>query len=122
MPHGKLPAIFAALSLLPAAVAQVIAFENVNVIPMDRERVIQQQTVIVRDGRIAQIGPSGRVKAPEGAVRVEASGKYLIPGRSSASTGLAAQSRRAHVVSLHRKRRHHRSRNAGKPDRHSIPE
>jgi hypothetical protein len=59
---------------------RVVAFENVNVIPMDRERVIERQTVVVRDGRIAQIGAPGKVKVPEGALLVAGAGKYLMPG------------------------------------------
>jgi imidazolonepropionase-like amidohydrolase len=58
----------------------VVAFVNVNVIPMDRERVIENQTVIVRDGRISEIGAANKVKVPEGAQRVEGQGKYLMPG------------------------------------------
>ena len=41
-----------------ATKAPITAFVNVNVVPMDRERVIEKQTVIVRDGRIAEIGPA----------------------------------------------------------------
>lgn len=58
----------------------VTAFVNVNVVPMDRERVLSGQTVVVRGGRIAEIGPSARVKAPSGATIVDGAGKYLIPG------------------------------------------
>ena len=64
----------------PPARTPVVAFVNVNVIPMDRERVLEGQTVLVRDGRIAQVGPSASVQVPQGAVRVEGRGKYLIPG------------------------------------------
>lgn len=60
--------------------APITAFVNVNVIPMDRERVIENQTVIVRNGRIAEIGPANKVKVPDGATRVEGAGKYLMPG------------------------------------------
>lgn len=60
--------------------AQTTAFVGVNVIPMDRERVIENQTVIVRNSRIAEIGDARKVKIPKDAVRVEAAGKYLIPG------------------------------------------
>jgi imidazolonepropionase-like amidohydrolase len=67
------------LYVTPAA-AQVVVFENVNLIPMDRNRVVPQQTVIVRDGRIAQIGPAASAKVPAGAVRVDGAGKYLMPG------------------------------------------
>ena len=70
----------AVLGAASAAAAQTVVFENVNVIPMDRERVLAQQTVIVRDGRIGQIGPAASVKVPAGAVRVDGTGKFLIPG------------------------------------------
>jgi imidazolonepropionase-like amidohydrolase len=60
--------------------AQVVAFENVSVIPMDRQRILERQTVVIRNGRIAQIGAATQVKPPAGAVRVDGSGKFLIPG------------------------------------------
>jgi imidazolonepropionase-like amidohydrolase len=57
----------------------VVAIERVSVIPMDRERVLANQTVLVRDGRIAEIGDAGRASIPAGATRVDGSGKFLIP-------------------------------------------
>lgn len=59
---------------------QVVAFIGVNVVPMDRERIIENQTVIVRDGRIAEIGSADKVKVPAGASMIQAKGKYLMPG------------------------------------------
>lgn len=56
------------------------AFVGVNVVPMDGERVARDQTVIVRGGRIAAVGPRGRVRVPKGATRVEGRGRYLMPG------------------------------------------
>jgi imidazolonepropionase-like amidohydrolase len=58
----------------------VTAFVNVNVIPMDRERVLKDQTVIVRDGRIVEIGPADKIKVHIDARRVDGRGKYLMPG------------------------------------------
>ena len=58
----------------------VVAFVDVNVVPMDRERVLERQTVIVRDGRIASIEPAARARIPAGALRVDGRGKYLMPG------------------------------------------
>lgn len=58
----------------------VVAFINVNVIPMDTERVLLNQTVIVRNGLIAEIGDAKRVKVPGGAQRIDGAGKFLIPG------------------------------------------
>lgn len=57
-----------------------IAFVNVSVIPMDRERVLKNQTVIVRNGVIAEIGDAKRVKIPKDARRIEGAGRFLVPG------------------------------------------
>jgi imidazolonepropionase-like amidohydrolase len=66
---------------LPETVATV-AFINVAVVPMDAERVLRDQTVVVRDGRIAQIGPSATVTPPAGALVIDGAGRYLMPGLS----------------------------------------
>ncbi len=58
----------------------VIAFANVTVIPMDRERALPDQTVIVRGERIEAIGPSASVQIPAGATRIDGRGKFLLPG------------------------------------------
>ena len=60
--------------------SQPVAFVDVNVVPMDRERVLERQTVIVRDGRIAVVGPTASTRVPSGVTRIDARGKYLIPG------------------------------------------
>lgn len=58
----------------------VVAFVDVNVIPMSRDGVLEHQTVIVRGNRIADIGPAAQVRAPAGATTVDGRGKYLMPG------------------------------------------
>jgi imidazolonepropionase-like amidohydrolase len=63
-----------------AGAQEVVAFVGVNVIPMDRERVLENQTVLVADGRIAQVGPEAQVRVPAGATTVAARGRYLMPG------------------------------------------
>lgn len=68
------------LSAAPITAQQVTAFTGVTVIPMDRERRLTDQTVIVRDGRIAQIGAAGRVTIPAGATQIDGRGKFLLPG------------------------------------------
>jgi hypothetical protein len=47
---------------------------------MDRERMLREHTVVVRDGRIAAVGPSGAIRVPAGAVRVDGRGRFLMPG------------------------------------------
>ena len=58
----------------------VAAFTGVNVIPMDRERVLKNQTVVVRADRIVEIGDAAKVKVPAGALQIDGRGKYLVPG------------------------------------------
>ncbi len=57
-----------------------VAFINVNVIPMDKERVLTNQTVIVRNGIIVEIGDAKRVKVPAAAKKIDGTGKFLVPG------------------------------------------
>lgn len=61
---------------------QAVAFVNVNVVPMDQERVLRNQTVVVRDGRIDAMGPQSSVEVPDGALVVDGTGKFLLPGLS----------------------------------------
>jgi imidazolonepropionase-like amidohydrolase len=62
------------------AAGPVVAFVDVTVVPMDHERVLPHQTVVVRNARIAKIGPTARVYVPRGALRIDGRGKYLMPG------------------------------------------
>lgn len=64
------------------APAGVTAFIDVGVIPMDRERLLADQTVLIRDGRIITLGPANRVRVPVGATQIDGHGKFLIPGLS----------------------------------------
>lgn len=72
--------LLAALLVAQAPQSPPVAFVDVTVIPMDRERTLPHWTVVVRDGRIAAQGASADVKVPAGAVRVDGRGKFLIPG------------------------------------------
>jgi dienelactone hydrolase/tetratricopeptide (TPR) repeat protein len=58
----------------------IYAIVDVNLVPMDRERVLAHQTVIVRGDRIAELGPAGSLRLPPGAIRIDGRGRYLIPG------------------------------------------
>ena len=57
-----------------------VAFIGVNVVPMDSEQVLNGQTVVIQGDRITAIGPAGEIEIPDGAVLVDGSGKYLMPG------------------------------------------
>lgn len=66
-------------SALPA-VAGALLIRNVTLIPMDEERSVPGQSVLVRDGRIAAIAPTDELRAPEGATVIDGSGRWLMPG------------------------------------------
>jgi imidazolonepropionase-like amidohydrolase len=59
---------------------QEIVFRNVNVIPMDKDRVVPNQVVVVKDGRISLIGDATMVKYSANATVIDGTGKYLMPG------------------------------------------
>lgn len=60
--------------------AEVTAFVDVNVIPMDSERILPAQTVLVHNGVIEQVGSTGQVQVPHDALVVDGRGRYLMPG------------------------------------------
>lgn len=55
-------------------------FRNVNVIPMNEEKVLKDQDVVIENGVIKTIGAAGKVKYDKNARIIEAKGKFLIPG------------------------------------------
>jgi imidazolonepropionase-like amidohydrolase len=57
-----------------------IALVGVNVVPMDREHVLVNQTVVVQDGRIVSVAPAAAAHIPAGARRIEGKGRWLMPG------------------------------------------
>ena len=58
------------------------AFLHANVIPMDEERVILDQTVITQNGWIAYIGDADHTTIPDDAIQIDAKDQYLIPALS----------------------------------------
>ncbi|KAB7732589.1 amidohydrolase family protein [Rudanella paleaurantiibacter] len=57
-----------------------VVFRSVAVIPMDAERVLENQTVVVRNGRISAMGREGSVRFAKDALIIDGKGKYLMPG------------------------------------------
>ena len=56
------------------------AFENVHLVPMTADKIVADQTVLVRGDRIHQIGPVDDIKIPIGARIINGQGAYLMPG------------------------------------------
>jgi cytosine/adenosine deaminase-related metal-dependent hydrolase len=70
----------AAVMGLPTPADRTTAFVHANVVPMDGERVLHDQTVVVSGGRIAAVGPTGKTPVPKGALVIDVKGRYLSPG------------------------------------------
>ena len=83
----------AASDTLPALVerATPVAFQGVTVVPMDGPTLMPDFTVVVRDGRITQLGPVQDVTVPDDAVVIEGEGRYLMPGLADMHVHLVRQ-------------------------------
>jgi imidazolonepropionase-like amidohydrolase len=57
-----------------------LAIVNANVVPMDTERVVENQTILIDSGRIVAIGPAGEVSAGGASEVVDAQGGWVVPG------------------------------------------
>lgn len=55
------------------------AFVGARVVVGDGTAPIENTTVVVRNGQIAEVGPSARVRVPAGATRVDVAGKTIMP-------------------------------------------
>lgn len=60
--------------------AQVRAFTGATLIDGTARAPIANASLIVRDGRIVAAGPANGIAVPEGAERIDLSGKVVIPG------------------------------------------
>jgi len=59
---------------------QNFAIRNVKLVSMAEGRVLPNQTVVVANGRISQVGPSSSTKLPIGIRVIDGGGNYLVPG------------------------------------------
>ena len=78
-----LPFLFCGLALFfsaHAAAPKTTAFVNVSVLPMDTDRVLTKQTVVVTGDRIVQVGSTAATTIPADARRIDGTGKFLLPG------------------------------------------
>jgi imidazolonepropionase-like amidohydrolase len=69
-----------ALFSQPLLGEQTIAVTHVTLIDGTAAKPRADQTVLVKGERIAAVGKSRRVRVPEGALVLDATGKFLIPG------------------------------------------
>jgi imidazolonepropionase-like amidohydrolase len=71
---------------LATAIAQgqpdetVLALTNATVLGITGNNSSQRATVLVRRDRIVDVSEPGKIKIPDGAQTIDATGKFLIPG------------------------------------------
>jgi imidazolonepropionase-like amidohydrolase len=63
-----------------AAAPRAIVIRHATLVPMDSERTVASQTVVVRDGRIQAVAPDGTIPVPADAILYDADGAYVVPG------------------------------------------
>ena len=64
----------------PVATARATVFEGARLITGDEAPAIEDSAFVVQDGRFASVGRRGEVQAPQGAARVDLTGKTVMPG------------------------------------------
>ncbi len=60
--------------------SEKIIFRDVNVVTMNCNCILREQTVVIEDGIIKQIDKVGDIDIPDGIEVIEAKGSYLMPG------------------------------------------
>src|SRR5690242_5579547 len=78
--QGARPALSPAVKQVVAVDTDVVALTHVRVIDGTGAPARDDQTVIVRDGRIAQVGSTASIAVPAGARVLNLTGKSVIPG------------------------------------------
>jgi Amidohydrolase family len=66
----------------PARLSGPVAIAHVTLVPMDANRTVADQTVVIADGKIEMIAPSASLDLDNrpGLTVVDGSGRYLMPG------------------------------------------
>ena len=75
------PCLLAACSLSPPEVTvDAVVFEGARLIAGDDRPAVEDAAFVVENGQITQVGRTGERQTPEGAARVDLTGKTVIPG------------------------------------------
>ena len=83
--------------LTTALLAATLVFQNVNVVPMTGDKVLQKQTVVIKDGTVDYVG-TAKFKFPEGTQVVDGTGKYLLPGLAEMHGHIPPMTAQKHVI------------------------
>lgn len=84
---------------VPPVSSAVVAFVGVDVVPMDSEILLINQTVVVRDRRITSVGLRSEVAIPQDAEQMDGRGLFLMPGLADMHVHLAEEDLPAYLAS-----------------------
>jgi len=79
---------YSAIAATPPDAPSVILIQNATVMTVSHG-TIEHGSVLIKDGKIAEVGPS--IKAPAGALVIDASGQFVIPGIIDCHSHIAAE-------------------------------
>jgi hypothetical protein len=84
-----------------ARASAVIAFVNVNAVPMDREHVLTRRTIVITGQTITALGSVDSVVVPPDALRIDGENRlYVLPGLADMHVHLHADADLAILVSF----------------------
>jgi len=75
----------------PTTIGTPIAIVGVHVVPMDRERILADQTVLIEGDRIVSVGPASDAELPEGTREIDGRGSFLMPSLADMHVHLTAE-------------------------------
>jgi len=76
-----LPIILCSLFAMGCGESEKIAvFKNVHLVPMTEDKILENQTVLIKGDRIFKIGPANKLRIPQNAIVIDGNGAYLMPG------------------------------------------
>ena len=58
----------------------VTAFTGARLVTLDPKPAVTDVVILVKDGRIAEVGPPRTISVPDGAARVNLDGRFVLPG------------------------------------------
>src|SRR5688572_17849286 len=74
------PAFLVILLLCSVPAFSQTYITHVNLLDVEKMKLLPDQTVVIGKDTIVNIGPSKKIKVPEGAQVIDGTGKYLTPG------------------------------------------
>jgi len=78
--HDEMAALTEMSEKLPGRRTGTLAFVGATLIDGTGAAPVSNATVVTANGKIVAAGPSGKVKVPADAQRIDVKGKYIIPG------------------------------------------